>query len=272
MYGRTKTTDYHRELFGKLKNSVITNSLSLQIKTFHRNIWPTSLDVRNGKKLVIRTQVSNALVTSSIRLDEKGSISIGAISSHSMLGAIKDFLASKIFIELNSLKSAKALIEDPSTTHVSDIGIIFHQLRRSLCRASGPITINYTCHSFSLFTLSEFDRGRSLSVSIFRTIANEVLSNNSDAKLAKENVSRWINESKGKRKATLSNILDLYESDKDGLPILCNAPLNKELEALVILLISIIVEANKFVEAQVKQVFEVFGFLQFVFFSFFSIK
>ncbi|CEJ00250.1 hypothetical protein RMCBS344292_14311 [Rhizopus microsporus] len=272
MYGRTKITDYHRESFGKLKNSVITNLLPPPIKTFHQNVWPTSLDVRDGKKLVIGTQVSNALVTSSIRLDEKGLVSIGATSSHFMLDTIKDSLASKIFIDLNSLKSAKALIEDPSTTHVSDIGIVFHQLRQvrtkfhlpstySLCRASGPITINHTCHPFSLFTLSEFDRGRSPSASIFRTIANEVLSNNSDAKLAKEDVSRWINESKGKRKAILSNILDLYESDKDWLPILYNAPLNKELEALAILLIPTIVEANKSVEAQVKQVFEVFGCL-----------
>ncbi|KAG1178824.1 hypothetical protein G6F70_000515 [Rhizopus microsporus] len=272
MYGRTKITDYHRESFGKLKNSVIKNSLPPPIKIFHQNVWPTSLDVRDGKKLVIGTQVSNALVTSSIRLDEKGLVSIGATSSHFMLDTIKDSLASKIFIDLNSLKSAKALIEDPSTTHVSDIGIVFHQLRQvrtkfhlpstySLCRASGPITINHTCHPFSLFTLSEFDRGRSPSASIFRTIANEVLSNNSDAKLAKEDVSRWINESKGKRKAILSNILDLYESDKDWLPILYNAPLNKELEALAILLIPTIVEANKSVEAQVKQVFEVFGCL-----------
>ncbi|KAI7900128.1 uncharacterized protein BX663DRAFT_532491 [Cokeromyces recurvatus] len=264
MYGRTKTADYHRESFGKLKNSVITNSLPPPIKVFHQNVWPTSLDVRDGKKLVIGTQVSNALVTSSIRLDEKGFVSIGATSSHFMLDTIKDSLASKIFIDINSLKSAKTLIEDPSTTHVSDIGIIFHQLRQvrtkfhlpstySLCRASGPITINHTCHPFSLFTLSEFDRGRSPSASIFRTIANEVLLNNSDAKLAKENVS--------KRKAILSNILALYENDKDRLPILYNAPLNKELEALAILLIPTIVEANKSVEAQVKQVFEVFGCL-----------
>jgi hypothetical protein len=163
-------------------------------------------------------------------------------------------------------------LKTPSTTHVSDIGIIFHQLRQVrtkfhlpstyyLCRASGPITINHTCHPFSLFTLSEFDHGRSPSASIFRTIANEVLSNNSDAKLAKENVSRWINESKGKRKAILSNILDLYESDKNRLPVLCNAPLNKELEALAILLMPTIVEANKSVETQVKQVFEVFDCL-----------
>ncbi|KAG1043090.1 hypothetical protein G6F43_011749 [Rhizopus delemar] len=263
MYGKTKTTDYHRESFGKLKNSVITNSLPPSIKTLHQNVWPTSLDVRDGKKLVIGTQVSNALVTSSIRLDGKGFVSIGATSSHFMLDTIKDSLVSKIFIDLNLLKSAKALIEDPSTTSVSDIGIVFHQLRQlrtkfhlplaySLCRASGPITMNHTCHPFSLFTLSEFDRGRSPSASIFRTIANEVLLNNSDAKLDKENVSRWVNESKGKRKAILSKILDLYESDKDRLPILYNAPLKKELEALAILLMPTIVEANKSVEAQVK--------------------
>jgi hypothetical protein len=161
------------------------------------NVWPTSLDVWDGKKLVIGTQISNALITSSIRLDEKGLVWAGATTIHSMFNTMKDSLASKNFIDLGSLKSAKTLVEDPSTTHVSDIGIIVHQLCQvrtkfhlqstySLCRASGPITINHTCHPFSLFTLSEFDRGRTLSVFIFRTIANEVLSNNSNAKLAKK--------------------------------------------------------------------------------------
>ncbi|KAG2225064.1 hypothetical protein INT45_003264 [Circinella minor] len=65
-----------------------------------------------------------------IRLDEKGSVSIGATSSHFMLDTIKDSLGSKIFIDLNSLKSTKALIKDPSITQVSDIVIISHQLRQ----------------------------------------------------------------------------------------------------------------------------------------------
>jgi hypothetical protein len=109
--------------------------------------------------------------------------------------------------------------------------------------------MNHTCHPFSLFTLSEFDRGCSPSAAIFRTIANEVLSNNSEAKLAKENVTNWINECKGKSKEILSNILDLYESDKDSFPILLNAALNKKLLELAILLTSTIVKATMSVEA-----------------------
>lgn len=66
---------------------------------------------------------------------------------------------------------------------------------------------------------------------------------------------------KAKKKEILSNILNLYKSDNDRLPILNNGLLNEELEALAALLITTIVEANKSVEVQVKQVFEVFGCL-----------
>lgn len=77
MYGRTKNTDHHRESFGKFKNGVIKSSLPPPTKLFHANVWPTTLDVGDGKQLVIGTQVSNALVTSSTRLDKKRLVSIG---------------------------------------------------------------------------------------------------------------------------------------------------------------------------------------------------
>ncbi|GAA5816945.1 hypothetical protein MFLAVUS_010480 [Mucor flavus] len=117
---------------------------------------PYSSSLKQGEYAPLTDDIfSKALVTSSIRLDEKGLVSIGATSSHFQLNTIKDSLASKIFIDVNSLKFAKVLIEDPSTTHVSDIGIISHQLRQvrskfrlpstySLCRASGQITLNHT--------------------------------------------------------------------------------------------------------------------------------
>ncbi|KAI7899161.1 uncharacterized protein BX663DRAFT_575594 [Cokeromyces recurvatus] len=111
----------------------------------------------------------------------KKSCAVGGMSSNFQLCTFKDSLTCKIFIDLNSLKSAKALIEDPSATCVSDIGIISHELRQvrtqfhspstyTSCRAHGPITMIHTCHPFSLFTLAEFDRGRSPCASIFRTI------------------------------------------------------------------------------------------------------
>lgn len=73
VYGRTKALDYYREPLGKLKNSVLSHSFPLPVKTHHKNIWPTSLDVREGKKLVIGTHVSNVLITFSIRLSKKAS-------------------------------------------------------------------------------------------------------------------------------------------------------------------------------------------------------
>jgi len=69
MYGRTKNIDSHRESFGKLKAGAQTTSLPPSIKTLYPDVWPTTLQRHDGQKLVIGTQVSNALVTSSIRLD-----------------------------------------------------------------------------------------------------------------------------------------------------------------------------------------------------------
>jgi hypothetical protein len=101
------------------------------VATINKNIPPKCMAyfTRDGKELVIVTQVSNTLVTSSIRFDEKGFVSIGATSTHFMLNTIKDSLGSKISIDLDSLKSAKALIEDTSTSQVSDISSVTHQLR-----------------------------------------------------------------------------------------------------------------------------------------------
>lgn len=111
---------------------------------------------------MIGPQVSNALVTSSICLGRWKRFCINwwyFISFHARYN--QGFLGIEDFYWLNSLKSVKALIEDPSATHVADIAIIFHQMRQirtnfhppstcSLRRASDPITINHICHPFSL--------------------------------------------------------------------------------------------------------------------------
>ncbi|KAI7899156.1 uncharacterized protein BX663DRAFT_545122 [Cokeromyces recurvatus] len=231
---------------------------------------PVSLEQRDGKTLIIGTQVSNALVTSSIRLDGRNLVSVGGMSSNFQLCTFKDSLTCKIFIDLNSLKSAKVLIEDPSATCVSDIGIISHGITTGAYAISLTINIHilpcswsnnhdHTCHPFSLFTLAEFDRGRSPCASIFRTIVDEVLTRRNKAKLDKENVVKWIKEATGKGKEILTKVLGLYEENNDSLSILFNIPLNKELEELAVLLMPTIVSANTSIESQVNEVFEIFS-------------
>lgn len=120
MYGRTKTVDRHRETFGKLKNGTHTTSLPPPIKIPHPDVWPTLYEKRDGQKLVIGTQVSNALVTSSIRLDEKHDPSVGGTTVHFQLSTIKDSLACKIFLDTESMNAGLAMINDPSASSVSD--------------------------------------------------------------------------------------------------------------------------------------------------------
>ncbi|CAO3632522.1 unnamed protein product [Cunninghamella echinulata] len=93
------------------------------------------------------------------------------------------------FINTESLKTEKSLLENSSTTQVPDTGIIFHQLRQiriqshspstyRLCRAFGPLTNNHTCHRFTIY--------------ISRTRPS--LKNGNHGKLAKHEVNNWINE------------------------------------------------------------------------------
>lgn len=267
MYGRTKTVDRHRETFGKLKNGTHTTSLPPPIKIPHPDVWPTLYEKRDGQKLVIGTQVSNALVTSSIRLDEKHDPSVGGTTVHFQLSTIKDSLACKIFLDTESMNAGLAMINDPSASSVSDTGMLVHQLRQirtrfdspttyNLCRASGPLTKVHACQPYSLFTLIEADRARNPCAKVFRLVAMQVLQQGNNAKLAKADVTEITSQATGKCKEMMTGILDLFDDETDALPILYNAHLNTELEGLAELLIPSIVSANEAVGRQVTQVFE----------------
>ncbi|KAI7860782.1 hypothetical protein BDC45DRAFT_5008 [Circinella umbellata] len=262
IYGRTKSVDQHRESFGKLKSGARPNSLPPPIKKLHPDVWPVSLEHHDGLKLIIGTQVSNALVTSSIRLDEKLPLSVGGMTTHFRLDNIKDSLACKIFLDMDSVKAARVLIENPATRKITDTGLIFNQLRQvrthfdspstyTLCRASGPLTKSHTCQPYSLFTLIDYDRGRNPSAGIFQIIAEQVLKHHKTAKLNKENIMKL-------QKEILKRILALYNNEDDSLLILFHYSLNKELEELADFLMPSIIYANASIESQVKQVFELF--------------
>ncbi|KAG1455189.1 hypothetical protein G6F46_010336 [Rhizopus delemar] len=127
---------------------VHTTSLSPPLKAIHPDVWPVSLSRNDGPKLVIGTQVSNALVTSSIRLDQKLLPSVGGITT-SFNMTVTDSFASKIFIGVESATAAKTIISNPATKCVLNTGMLSHQLRQIrtrfdlpntyiLVRASGP--------------------------------------------------------------------------------------------------------------------------------------
>ncbi|KAI8975791.1 hypothetical protein BDF20DRAFT_880774 [Mycotypha africana] len=265
LYGRTKIVDGHREPFGNQKDGVHTTSLPPPLKTVHLDVWPVCLSRNDGPKLVIGTQVSNALITSSIRLDKNLPPSVGGITTNFHL-TFSDSFASKIFVDVESATAAKTIISDPTRTCVSNTGILSHQLRQirtrfdmsstyTLARASGPLTKNHTCHPYTIFTLIDCDRGRSPCAALFDAVANEVLKNGNKANLMKHVVLSCYETATGQVKEVLESILTLYNQD-DKLPILFNIVLNKKLEILANLLMPSIVSCNASVARQIKSAFE----------------
>lgn len=263
MYGRTRCIDQHRETFGKMKDGVVATSHPPPIQTIHHGVWPVLLKGREGHKLVIGTEVSNALVTSSIRLDEKHHASIGGITTNFLLKNMQDSLTCRIFVDTECLNKARTILSNPMATCVSSHGSMISQLRQlrthfdyatiyTLCRASGPLTSSTICHPYILFTIAEHDRGRNSPAIIFRSIAVKIMKQGNTATLNKEDVNF---DARGKTKEVMDKIRDLI-GQNDNIPILNNQNLNAYLEELAKQMMPSIVACNLSVQKQVNAVFD----------------
>ncbi|KAG0170218.1 hypothetical protein DFQ28_001526, partial [Apophysomyces sp. BC1034] len=256
VFGRTKTVDSHRESFGKLKSGIKTTSIPPPLKIPHHDVWPTVYNKGDGEKLVIGTQVSNVLVTSSIRLDQKLPPSVGGTTVHFQLPTIQHSLACQLFVDTESLASAMSMINNRSVNKVSNTGVIAQQFRQvrsnfhspttySLCRASGPLTKSHTCQPYTIFTLNNHDRARISCAAIFKLIGLEVIQQGLDAKLQKSSVTAIANKATGKAKQIMTKILQLFEGDATTIPLLFNEGLNEQLSNLSNIILPSIVQANQ---------------------------
>jgi hypothetical protein len=268
LYGRTKVIDGHREPFGKLKDGVHATSLPPPLNTIYPDIWPVLLSHNDVPRLIVGTQVLNALVTASICLDQNLPPSVGAVTSNFNL-TLSDSFATKIFVDMESVTAAKSIISDPTTTRVLNTGMLSHQLRQirtrfdlpstyNLCRASGPLTKNHTCHPY-IFTLIDCDRGHNPYAVLFDAIGNKILKNSTKAKLIKAVVVSCIENATGKVKKVLESIPALYDHSDNSLPIVFNVALNRESESFAKLLMPSIVSWNASVAHHIKHVFEFFA-------------
>ncbi|KAI8060875.1 hypothetical protein BC940DRAFT_337241 [Gongronella butleri] len=268
MYGRTKLVDAHRETFGKQKDGVQSTSLPPPIKKLYTNVWPMTLYRADGPKLVIGTLVSNALVTSSMRLDIKQQPSVGGMTNNFLLDAINSSLSTKIFIDRDCLKDALALVD--GTKALGDSGFLACRLRQirskfdwlsayALCRATGPLTEAHVCQPYTVFTLGNQDAGRNPGAHVFRAIAKAVLENGAAAQLAKRTVETAVAiAAQGSSvRSSLEAILGQYEPDAVTIPIIGNEKLNKELEFIANGLSSSITNANDTVQREIVRVFSI---------------
>ncbi|ORY90477.1 hypothetical protein BCR43DRAFT_113560 [Syncephalastrum racemosum] len=253
-YGRKKLVDVHREPFGLLKNTSMRNSLPPPLRVLYANVWPTNLLNADGDKLVIGTQSMNALITSSFRLDQKCHPSLGAKSVDFKLERM-DSLATRIYLDTECIQKAIALAKDRQASQI-DVFNTISSLRQVvskfdnpstyyLCRAFGPLTVSHTSQPYSIFTLSDFDRGNNGTAHLFQAIAKNVLEHGKDACLAKETVLDAMNKANcTKQKLLLQEALDLYQ-DLDLIPIIKNKGLNKILSDMAPALASSISIANR---------------------------
>src|SRR6478735_8014468 len=98
-YGRTKHVDGHREAFGRLKDTVVDTSLPPPIDTKYPDVWPNSLQHADGTKLLIGTQVSNVLITSSMRLDARVKPYVGSSNMSFRLSSTVDSLCARLYLD-----------------------------------------------------------------------------------------------------------------------------------------------------------------------------
>ncbi|KAI8060812.1 hypothetical protein BC940DRAFT_311159 [Gongronella butleri] len=153
VYARKKTVDVHREPFGTRKQVTMATSLPPPIKLPHAQVWPTTLASPDGQKLVIGTLSLDALISSCIRLDPTINTqpSVGAITSIFTLKTLKESLATRVYVDQESIERALKLASNPTASSCAstDITSQLRQLKTKfhapttyhLCRASGPITL-----------------------------------------------------------------------------------------------------------------------------------
>ncbi|KAI8606681.1 hypothetical protein EDD21DRAFT_360431 [Dissophora ornata] len=166
-YGRTKTTDPHREHYSTKKGAASETSLPLPLKMMGSNVWPRTPSHPEGVRLVVGTLTCNILVTSSLRLDTAHSSSLGRTTLLFPIPTDEVSMTTAIFLDKESLRAGILLAKDTGAKKISSSNVLF-QLRhlRSkfdspatfiLCRASSFITRSHLCHPYSISTLASFD-------------------------------------------------------------------------------------------------------------------
>ncbi|CEG82315.1 hypothetical protein RMATCC62417_16399 [Rhizopus microsporus] len=247
-YGRGKSVDIHREIFGMKKGTAIETSLPPAFNIRYPDVWPTTLSTSDGKKLLIGTQSCNLLVTSSLRLDKVDDPCVGATTVNFDLQNKTNSLACAIYLDVESVTKSLALANEPATKSINKYGYLYQMRQLNskyddgtsyfLVRCSSHFARNHAAQPFTLFTLADFNNVRNPAASLFNAIACNVLESGNTAVVNK------------------GLILELQARSTDTcIPILKNAQLNKSLEKLAILLHPSLANANKSVQKAIHQQF-----------------
>ncbi|KAI7902945.1 uncharacterized protein BX663DRAFT_542965 [Cokeromyces recurvatus] len=250
------------------KQSTLPTSLPPPVVSRYDNVYPVTLNSQHGPKLVIGTQTMNYLVTSFVRLDKEEKPSVGAVSTSFKLEKLEESLSTRIYIDKYVLNKAMKLAENKDAKAVTNYNIL-DQLRQVsthfkspstyyLCRASGFVTRTHQCQPYSIFTLSNFDRGRCPSAEIFSSIADNVLQLGDKGRLHKSVVENGLSSGNKEIEKVINEILKLYGDNRQSISIIGNTELNPLLEKLAAFHQSYINSANDSVAKAITDSFQLF--------------
>ncbi|KAF9925600.1 hypothetical protein FBU30_004653 [Linnemannia zychae] len=217
------------------------------------SVWrtlPTTVSAQDGERLIIGTLSFDALVTSSLRLDTRMNASIGCATSSFLLSNTGYSLATKIFLDQESLDDGLRLAKGKVTWPVSNSNLI-------------PFANKHPCQPYTIFTLVAFDQAHngygSVLSRLFHTLASRVIRDAArEAVINKQTVEELRNQCIGQTNASkgLHEILTLFSgTQKTSIKILGNLHLNNTLGVLVPLLSTYITKANASVMAFVEKEF-----------------
>ncbi|KAF9085946.1 hypothetical protein BGX27_003295 [Mortierella sp. AM989] len=274
VYGRTSWRDVHREPFGVVKGHSTKTSLpAVDGRDHYKDVRPTTMTTKDGKKLVIGTGTCDILVTCCTRLDPAGNglVSVGGNNSCFLLESDEAIRNIRIFLDHESEQAGHDLMKCLDATEISETHGIkqMRQLRTrfdepstfSLCRVSGPLTRHHVYWPYTVFTVATHDQCRSggtFAIGIlFIAIGEAVMISATGAVLRKDVVVdlRQKCAENSTHIAMFDDILSLYEQGIDTIPILRNKALNKSLEVMADALSSKISLINEIVATYIKDCF-----------------
>lgn len=226
------------------------------------------MNSQHGPKLIIGTQTINYLVTSFVRLDKEEKPRVGAVSTSFKLETLEESFSTRIYIDEYALNKAMKLAENKDAKAVTNYNIL-DQLRQVgthfespstyyLCRASGFVTRTHQCQPYSIFTLSNFDRGRCPYAEIFSSIADNVLQLGDKGRLRKNVIENGSSSGNKEIEKVISEILKLYGNNRQSISMIGNIGLNSLLEKLAALHQPYINSANDSVATAINDSFQFF--------------
>lgn len=161
--------------------------------TKYKNVYPTTIIDTNGMKPVVGTKTFNALITSSLRLDESFNPEVGPSVISFDLSNSSQVKATTSFVKESAWKEAAEIAQNNSPASIASYDLIYqlHQLRTRfhqqstyfLCRASNEAVDNLATRPYTIYTFADWDNGNDNAAyrtasKLFQTIATNIMSGN----------------------------------------------------------------------------------------------